>query len=117
MCYPRPIVFLHIPKTAGSTFGSVLRRNAPTGDFHIPNMFNYEADLTARLAWIARQPTGRVRSIQGHISLSWRASLPPDARFVTFLREPVARQFSHFRHLYRESIAAGREPPMEEALA
>jgi hypothetical protein len=110
-----PIVFIHIPKTGGSTFASVLRRNYPVSDVVLPNPLNHEPGLEDALHAIAQRPPGQVRSIHGHVPLSHRDQFPADARFATLLRDPVRRQQSHYLMLYGKARLV-TAPSFPEAL-
>ncbi|HEX5448907.1 MAG TPA: hypothetical protein VFW85_02475 [Gaiellaceae bacterium] len=108
-----PLVFIHVPKTGGSTFLSVLRRNFPTSDVLLP-----DAQKGKNLAEIddAFGRLGQARSIHGHVPLSYRDRLPANARYAALLRDPVRRQYSHYQWLYGRKLAAGKHWPVERAL-
>lgn len=96
-----PIVFVHIPKAGGSTFLSVLRRNFPVSDVLLPDALkSHNVDeLAAKVNALERGSLGHVQSIHGHVPVSYLARIP-EARFVTLLREPLRRQFSHLQWTY-----------------
>jgi len=91
------IVFLHIPKTAGSTFQFILENtfgvsachtNHTKQDFFRPDDFEF-----------ARKFFPRMKSLAGHNLVDPLALDIPGAFHVTFLREPVARVFSHYQDM------------------
>ena len=88
-----PVVFLHIQKTAGSTFAHYLR-----GHFALeqvgPDYWGDERQL---------QGLDDKRLIHGHITLHQAARLLPGAFLVTFLRDPVARVQSQYRQFHDET--------------
>jgi hypothetical protein len=104
-----PIVFIHVPKTAGTTFVSILARNLPNGKVHVPNAFTRAAEIDERLR---SDRARRAGLLHGHVPLSLRSQFPPESRFVTFLREPNARLYSHYRHQYNNLIDRGEAPPL-----
>ena len=96
---PGMIVFLHIPKTGGTSFRYILEdnlgmRNCATT--HAGDHVFRQADFD-----FARKVFPGMLSMAGHnLAAPARLSIP-DPFFVTFLREPVARTISHFQHINR----------------
>lgn len=104
------IVFIHIPKTAGSSFRLAAEREYGPEAL----LFDYgaEAAQTSSLVkhWMYDQgdPGGLQRAIEGgafrflcgHFHREKYAELP-DARFVTWMRDPVERLWSSYRHWRR----------------
>lgn len=109
-----PVVFIHVPKTGGSTFLSVLRRNFPASDMLLPDAQKDKnlAELDGALSSL--RPAG---SIHGHFPLTYRDRLPANARYATLLRDPVRRQYSHYLWVYGRKLAAGKSWPLPKALA
>jgi hypothetical protein len=91
------IVFLHIPKTAGSTFQFILENTfgpaACHTDHNKSRVFGPE-DLR-----FARKIFPRLRSIAGHNLVDPLQLIEPGMFYLTFLREPVARVFSHYQNM------------------
>jgi hypothetical protein len=92
------LVFIHIPKSAGTTLGTLLRR-------HYGEQF---IRINTSGAWDAEELRGRVRSalakpgvrvVQGHVPFGLRESFPADAQYATLLRDPVERTLSQYHHL------------------
>ena len=90
------IVFLHIPKTAGSTFQFILENSF--GPFachtdHTKKPVFDQSDFN-----FTRKMFPGLRSISsGHNPIDPLSLSVPDPFFMTFLREPVARVFSHYQ--------------------
>lgn len=93
-----PLVFLHIPKTAGTTLHKILVHQVSrrqTLAVHCPEG-EPSADLRRQL--LREQSGGEpVRLVLGHLGMPV-LDLFPAARCITCLREPVARVLSHFQH-------------------
>ena len=89
------IVFLHIPKTAGSTFQFILENSFGLSACHtnyIKRDFFRQDDFE-----FARKFFPRMKSLAGHNLVDPLALNIPGAFHITFLREPVARVFSQFQ--------------------
>lgn len=92
---PRPrIVFLHIPKCAGSTVTDHFRRRV--GTIRSGRMvYLFDAQ---REDWERRvQAASRARYVAGHFGGATAARIAGGAFLFTFLRDPRARLRSHFR--------------------
>jgi len=93
-----PFLFLHIPRTAGTTLNRLLERNFPPGSV----LSLYTRDDFAKNAVIDHSRLDGIRLIQGHVLLTdYDAFTFYDApvRAVTFLREPVSRVISEYHFL------------------
>jgi len=110
-----PVVFIHVPKTGGSTFLSVLRRNFPASDVLLPDA-QKDKNLVEIDQALTRLSAQHARSIHGHFPLSYRDRLPSNARYATILRDPVQRQYSHYQWSYGRKLAAGKDWPVSKAL-
>jgi len=95
---PKKLVFLHIPKTAGSSVGQFFdAQYLPTQICHIYNG-NVKEQLQSALA------EDSIRFIRGHFGLykALLEQLPnPDIFVFTFLREPILRVISLYNHMQR----------------
>jgi hypothetical protein len=82
-----PTVFLHIPKTAGSSLANMLQPHfseAETLKCATPGVLR---ETPVEEAW-------RYRFIHGHVDWPELGVLPPDRQVVSLFREPVARALS-----------------------
>jgi hypothetical protein len=97
------IVFLHIPKTAGTSFHFILENNFGLSYCHTNHTKKHQ--FTVADANFARKVFPRLRAVAGH-NLIDPLSLPfPDPFHMTFLREPVARVLSQYQErsiIYRQ---------------
>lgn len=91
-----PIVFLHIQKTAGSSFSWHLRSHFTPAQI-APDYWGDERTL---------QENGDKRLIAGHITFAQATRHFPTAFLVTMLRHPVARVQSQYRSFHDESRRA-----------
>ena len=92
------IAFVHIPKTAGGTVKSVFADAFGRGAVSDSGNYLRNPEPAAAQSF---QFNPRVRVTIGHVPYGlYRPHLPPDTRYITFLREPVERVISHYyRHL------------------
>jgi hypothetical protein len=92
-----PLRFLHIPKTAGSTFTQVLMRQYPG-----KNYFNFTGDIAAdlkRFETLSAEEKVDIAFFSGHAPIS--TGIPEaDQTIITFLRDPVSRVRSFCQHVY-----------------
>jgi hypothetical protein len=91
----RRLVFLHIPKTAGSTLWHILRRQ------YTPQAL-FRTDENALAPVLTPQQWNQTRVLLGHfaygIKVDWRE--PPV--YITVLRDPQERLLSHYGHAARD---------------
>ena len=106
----RPLVFVHIMKTAGNTLYGLLRSIYPP-----KRLLKLHMD-PAQLTLGARAPA---RVLYGHIDMSVRPFLRvPDERYFTLVREPVERVVSLYYYLRTrpqdEGYEAAARYPLDE---
>lgn len=95
------VIFLHIPKTAGSTLHAICRALYPPdhllhlkGDPHIDSAVAYFKQLdseTKQKIWL----------LTGHIDYGLHNWLPRPATYFTILRDPVERVLSYYYFILR----------------
>ena len=91
----RPLIFLHIPKTAGTSMMELLGRNFATGEvLRITDIHRPAADLQAE---VEDALAANCRLISGHFSFEAIAALQDQVLPFTMLRDPVARVVSLYR--------------------
>ena len=89
------MIFLHIPKTGGTTFQFILENSFGIRHCHLGHLGRKtigqpDLDFTRRFfPWL--------RSIAGENLVDPLSLSVPDPFYMTFLREPVARVFSHYQ--------------------
>jgi hypothetical protein len=109
-----PVVFLHIPKTAGTTVAIWLR--LLHGDaYSKAASYTTEPDKVRSLAAALEQRPGSVEVVAGHLPYSARSLFPAQSPFFTFLRDPIDRAVSHFCYFSEREHGAGMS--LADALA
>ena len=90
-------VFLHIPKTAGTSVRHALLDGLLPSEWLLvyPPPFGMTVEEVAALPAVQRRAA---RLVAGHLAFGIEEQLGRAARYVTFLREPMARLRSHVAH-------------------
>ncbi|MCL4262174.1 MAG: sulfotransferase family 2 domain-containing protein [Anaerolineae bacterium] len=96
---PQTIIFLHIPKTAGTTLYHILERQYEPIEYYIVNQPKEELQHLQNLP--PEQKTD-IRLLGGHINFGVHAILPQPATYFTILRRPLALVTSYFYYLRSE---------------
>ena len=86
------LIFLHLPKTAGSTVVRILEREYGS-DAVLPL---YDSTFGDEVAELAADQATRTRVIAGHFYFGVHEHVRGRCRYFTFLREPIARIVSHY---------------------
>jgi len=120
------LVFVHIPKTAGTTLRAILGTNEPGPRSRaLGNVFKGGGGISKAL--IERLRNGRgpelagVRVVRGHFPLGIREYLPRylpqdrELRYFTFLRKPDDRTLSHYFAIRAAGRGYGLPPLSAEA--
>ena len=89
------LFFLHIPKTAGTTFQFMLENSLGLTHCHLGHLGYKVADQ--RDFDFARKCFPWMRSIAGHNLCDPMRFVAPNPFYITFLREPIARSFSEYQ--------------------
>ena len=111
------LVYIHVPKCGGSSFGAALRLryfysqatiNLVQSDAAVVALHPQArgedriiADYDQRARDLAHLMTRGVRCISGHVRYDGDVHTRADYAFVTMLRDPVERFVSHYHYLQR----------------
>jgi hypothetical protein len=91
-------IFLHIPKTAGTSLTTALRKQVPDGDvclYYPGHVIGLDWDMVHLL------PAHQCKAFKlliGHMAFGIDTFLQQPSKYYTFLREPIARLKSHYWH-------------------
>jgi hypothetical protein len=114
-------VFVHIPKTAGTSvrllFESNHKRQQLLRVYPIPNNRPWSVTREELVAMPAEE-LADVEVVFGHLPFGIHRRLPRPCRYVTVIRHPVDRVVSHYYHHVRR-VAQGRpaDVPIDKAVA
>ena len=97
------LIFLHIPKTAGTTLNRIIEwQYSP---FAIFTMDPYRIRATAeRFKRLPEARRRRLRVVRGHMFYGIHEFLPQGATYITMLRDPVARVLSAYYFVLRRPL-------------
>jgi hypothetical protein len=99
----KALIFLHIPKTAGTTLNRIIEwQYSP---FEIFTMDPYRIRATPeRLKKLPEGRRRRLRVVRGHMFYGVHECLPQGATYMTMLRDPVARVLSAYYFILRRPL-------------
>ena len=89
-------IFLHIPKTAGTSLMHLFAGQYPRGRCLF--IYSHQPEVLAS----SRRLVENVEAIFGHFSYGIHELLDVEAQYVTFLRNPIDRVISYFNHQARD---------------
>ena len=95
------IIFLHIPKTAGSTLHTILQKQYPGDQLcHLKGDPHIDTAITNFKSMDSTQKK-QIRLLTGHFEFGIHQWLPQTAVYFTLLRHPVERVLSYYYFILR----------------
>lgn len=95
----RNLVFLHIPKAAGTTLHTILEKHYPRASHY--SIFEEPARQLQELGARSQKDRDRIRLLKGHFAYGAHQHLVGPSTYVTLLRNPVDRIISHYYYVKR----------------
>lgn len=93
------VIFLHIPKTAGTSLDQIIYRNYRFEDVYTTGQVAQAG--VAAFKNMSQEERAAYRLLKGHMNFGIHRYVPGPYAYFTFLREPVDRTISHFYFIYR----------------
>ncbi len=89
------VIFLHLPKTAGTTVNRLIEWEYPLKEMYSvdPVLFEWSS---AHLRKLPPERLRKIRMFKGHMTFGLHKVLPQPATYITVLRDPVDRVISAF---------------------
>ena len=97
------LIFLHIPKTAGTTLNRIIEWQYNPVSIFTVDPHRIRATV-ARFKTFSEQRRRRFRVVRGHLIYGIHEFLPQGATYITMLREPVARVLSTYAFILRRPL-------------
>lgn len=113
------LLFLHIPKAAGSTLHRIIERQYPRRQVFTVHGRQSVASRE-QLRALPESKRRQIAVVKGHMAFGWHTDLEAPAHYVTLLREPVARIISHYYHVratpthYLHELVISQEMTLEK---
>nr|WP_272506048.1 sulfotransferase family 2 domain-containing protein [Salinibacter ruber] len=100
---PRPpVAFIHIPKTAGTTFHTILRKQYGQSSIAAVRAFTPdELEAQMQSLGVADRADPDVEAVSGHMIFGAHRYLDGPLQYLTFVREPVSRVISDYYYVRR----------------
>ncbi len=95
----RAIVFLHIPKTAGTTLHRIIERQYAPEEMYSVGLV--DGHSVAHLQQMEEAQRAGIRMFRGHMGFGVHQYLPGPTTYFTVLRDPVDRVISYYYFIRR----------------
>ena len=99
----QPIIFLHIPKSGGSTFHTILGKKYHPSEIY--NIFGARQTDPEIIAFYNKPPEtmAKINLLKGHMPFGLHEKLTSEAKYITFLREPVSAVTSKYYYIKKNA--------------
>jgi Sulfotransferase family len=93
------VIFLHLPKTGGTTLSSIMSRQYARDAVYALGLPLDQA--VANFRAMPEEHRARIELLHGHMPFGLHTFLPQPSTYVTMLRDPVSRALSEYQHVLR----------------
>jgi hypothetical protein len=97
----KTIIFLHIPKTAGTTLDQIILRHYRFKQIYQTGLIAQEG-VTA-FKNMSEEARAGYKLLKGHMNFGIHHYIPGPYAYFTFLRDPIDRTISNFYFIYRDN--------------
>ena len=106
------VVFIHIPKTGGTTLGNIIdRQYDPKSIFEV---YVQRPDTVSEFFALSAEKKETIQCLRGHMPFGLHEHFPGRSPlYITMLRDPVSRTLSEYKHILsdREQWKTWGPPP------
>lgn len=96
----KALIFLHIPKAAGVTLGTIIERQFPHKAIFTIDGANVQKSIN-EFRNLPERERQEIKCLKGHMPFGLHNYLPRSATYITLLRHPVDRIISHYYYVLR----------------
>lgn len=96
------VIFLHIPKTAGTTMHSIFEKQYAPAALYSTYPANHPHGSLEAYAALPPRRKAEIRVLLGHFSYGVHELVPDPYVYITILREPIDRMISNYYHINRD---------------
>ena len=95
------VIFLHIPKTAGSTLNTIVERQYKSVEIYSIDSKRVIQSME-EFKQLPAQPLEKIKLLKGHMYFGLHEYLPTPSTYITILREPIDRIISTYYYIKRQ---------------
>ncbi|MGZ3933156.1 MAG: sulfotransferase family 2 domain-containing protein, partial [Bacteroidia bacterium] len=105
----QPLIFLHIPKTAGVTIHFIIKRQ-----YFLKKIFSiFTISQTKNFTALSDEEKLKYKVVKGHMYFGVHEHMPVKSTYFTFLREPYARTLSGYHFVRRAKTHPNHKEVMD----
>jgi len=95
----RTLIYIHVPKAAGTTFSDIIEQNYPAQE--VLTILHQPGRTIEDFMRLPIEERKRPRVIKGHFPFGLHEHVPRPCTYITILRDPVERILSHYHYVLR----------------
>lgn len=99
------VIFIHIPKTAGTTLRAIIEDCFSEDQIHFIYLGNRTFPGMDEFLELSEESKRNIKIFCGHVDFGFHRNLPQTCKYITVLRKPVERTVSLYNHLLQEENA------------
>ena len=99
-----PIIFTHVPRSAGTTLNTILDREYPADEqfnFYVREKLGNTDEALAEFARLPEERRRRLKVLQGHINFGLHSRFERYT-YITLFRKPVSRIVSYYFYILKQ---------------